>query len=57
MSLAESIFSEGLDMSDGHFTEAILKLNTMTIALIVVFPCIFDKYRIILPTNAPFIKT
>ena len=27
------------------------------IALIVVFPCIFNKYRIILPTNAPFIKT
>ena len=26
-------------------------------SLIVVFPCIFDKYRIILPTNAPFIKT
>jgi hypothetical protein len=27
------------------------------IILIVVFPCIFDKYKLFLPTNALFIKT
>ena len=32
-------------------------ISIWNLVLIVVFPCIFDKYWIILPTNAPFIKT
>ena len=36
---------------------AVYTETPLDIILIVVLPCIFDKYKIILPTNAPFIKT